>query len=277
MRRFGQYFGAEARRWTWKGGVEEGRDLPAECNTYQMPDTATVGARYLELYTRQKFKRPADMYYIVGSGVVENSWDISGGDNFGLGLIPFAANDTDIFLVDYFRTSMRFKLIGKIGQWDEQYGSGDYGSFLHNEPQSEPVNVPSEGVYRVCVKKATGMMTVLRYFGDDGEVPDARSVVAINAHEAVTPMSRCNMFNPRCHNWMADLTADQNGVVAPFRIVVDRKPIDRPELTYGVESACDDEGYISLERVNPRQRVRVIFNDIMRSCYFYPIEAGALN
>lgn len=277
MRRFGQYFGAEARRWTWKGGVEEGRDLPKECDTYQMPDTATVGARYLELYTRQKFKRPADMYYIVGSGVVENSWDISGGDNFGLGLIPFAANDTDIFLVDYFRTSMRFKLIGKIGQWDEQYGSGDYGSFLHNEPQSEPVNVPSEGVYRVCVKKATGMMTVLRYFGDEGEVPDARSVVAINAHESVTPMSRCNMFNPRCHNWMADLTADQNGTVAPFRIVVDRKPIDRPELTYGVESACDDEGDISLERVNPRQRVRVIYNDIMRSCYFYPIEAGALN
>ena len=272
MRRFGQYFGPQARWWTWKGGVDEGCDLPGDCNTYQMPDTATVGARYLELYDQQKFRKPSDMYYIVGSGVVENSWDIGGGDNFGLGLIPFAANDTDIFFIDYFKTSMRFKLIGNIGQWDEQYGSGDYGSFLHNEPQSEPVNVPSEGVYRLCVKKRTGKMTVLRYFGDSGEVPDVRAVAVTMADGFLTPMSRCNMFNPRCHNWMADLTADQDGTVAQFRISADMKQIGRPSLTYGVESATDDEGFVSLERVRPRQRVRVIYNDIIRSCYFYPIE-----
>lgn len=269
LRRFGQYFGPEARRWSWKGGERLGRDLPEMCNTYQMPDTATVGARYLELYTQHIFKKPADMYYVVGSGVVENSWEISGDDNFGLGLIPCAANDSDIVFIDYFKTSYRFKLIGRIGKWDEQYGSGDYGSFLHNEPLCEPINVPADGVYRVCVQKRSGHLTVLRYFGDSGE---HSTVGAQGADGRTTPMTRCNMFNRHGHSWMCDLSADADGLIPPFRMLVDGAPQDSVATTYGIDSAYDEIGFISLAKVRPLQRVRVVYNDIMRSCYFYPIE-----
>lgn len=274
MRRFGQYFGNSARRWTWKGGVKRGLDLPEKCNIYVAPDTATVGAREIELENHTKFQKPADMYFMAGNGIVENSWDIRGGDNFGLGLIPFAANDTDIFFIDYLKPSFKFKLVGNIGLWDEQYGSGDYGTFLHNELLSEPIDIPAAGVYRVCVKKTTAKMTVLRFFGDS----DDRENLSLQSSEGgVTPMVRCNTFNERCHNWMADVTADRDGNVTPFRVVVDGNPQASYEHTAGVDSAFDREGYISLETVKPDQRVRVVYNDIMRSCYFYPIEYGEPN
>ncbi len=267
--RFGQYYGSKARRWTWKGGVEEGRDLPLEFNNYEMPDTATVGARYLELYKHSIFKQPSDMYYVAGSGIVETSWDISGGDNFGFGIIPFATNDTDVYFIDYISTSMRFKLVGAVGSWDEQYGSGDYGSFLHNEPQSQPIDVPADGIYRICVKRKKGNMTVLRYFGPSDDVG---MVEAVTSFGEVYNFCRCNMLNRHCHSWMTDIHCDDEGNAPRFKILVDGAAVEKFESTYGMAVSCDEAGELTLSRCSPMARIRVVYNDIMRSCYFYPIE-----
>lgn len=274
LRRFGQYFGPNAKRWTWKGGVYEGHELPSEYNNYVMPDTTTVGARYLELYKHSEFKKPSDMYYVAGSGIVENSWTISGGDNFGVGIIPFAVNDSDIYYIDYLRTSMRFKLIGNIGNWDEQFGSGDYGSFLHNEPECPPIYVPAEGIYRICVSKRNSSLTVLRYFG---ESPDKNDVLAVTEAGVVQHFRRCNMLNSRCHSWMTDIKCDASGLAPRFKIEVDGETITKFESVYGMAVSSDENGFITITKVEPSARIRLIYNDIMRSCYFYHISMDEQN
>ncbi len=266
--RFGQYFGRDARRWSWKGGVRRGCDLPASVSNYIVPDTGTVGARALELYRHDEYKKPSEMYYVAGSGVVENLWDIQGGDNFGLGLIPFAANDSDIFYIDYFDTKMHFKIVGKIGSWDEQFGSGDYGTFLHNELNSEPIAVPCNGLYRICINKKKAQVTVIRYFGSSQLF--SRVNVAL-PNGGVMHFRRCNRDNRNGHSWMVDLDCDDQGRVTPFKIMTDGQTVARPDYTYGLEVSYDEDGDICLPTVAPGGRVRVIYNDIMRSCYFYPI------
>ncbi len=274
MIRFGEYYGRNARRWSWKGGVRRGCDLPASLCNFIAPDTATVGARALELYRHDEYKKPADIYYVAGSGVVENQWDIKGGDNFGIGLIPFAKTDSDIVYIDYFTTQMHFKLVGKIGTWEEQFGSGDYGTFLHNELNSEPICVPCDGVYRVRIDKREAKVTVLRYFGPS-TVRQRVNLALPNG--GVIHFRRCNRANINGHSWMADLDSDDQGRVTPFRIMADGTPVGKLDLTYGLDAYYDEDGNISLPPVLPGSRIRIIFNDIMRSCYFYVITPDSEN
>lgn len=268
--RFGRFYGPTARRWTWKGGTRKGRDLPIEYNNYDMPDTASVGARYLALYKQNKFQEPFHNYFLAGSGIVSHSWNIQGGENMGRGLIPMAASDSDIVLIEYIKPDARFKLIGTIGLWDEQIGSGDYGSFTHNEPASDPINVPAEGLYRIRIERSTAFVSIMRYFSD---APDRKRVMLLLPGGGAMQMNRCNPIdNERGHSWMVDLGVDAHGHTTPFKIVMDGVKVDKPDYVDGMEIKYNEDGFITLPLAPVNGRVRLIFNDIQRSCYFYPIE-----
>lgn len=267
--RFDSYYGNKAPLWTWKGGEKNGKELPADFQNFDQPDTASVGARYLKLYNFQRFKQPMDMYYICGDGgITQNKWDVRGGENFGLGIIPFANCDTDVVLIEYLTPRMHFKLIGEIGLWDEQYGSGDYGSFLHNETCCEAIDVPVSGLYRLAVDRKKDQLTVLRYFGVSNDV-NTLSVVLSDGRRTV--FNLCSPNNLKSRNWMADIMTDGRDSTH-FSILRDGYDVKALDRTYGVELSQDGKGRFSVPPTTDRRRLRLIYNDILNSLYLYLLE-----
>ncbi len=267
--RFDSYYGNNAPLWSWKGGERMGKELPESFQIFDQPDTASVGARYLKLYNFQRFKQPMDMYYICGDcGITQNRWDVRGGENFGLGIIPFANCDSDVVLIEYLTPRMHFKLIGEIGLWDEQYGSGDYGSFLHNETCCEAIDVPVEGLYRLAVDRKRDQLTVLRYFGHSKEL---NTLDVVMADGRKVSFGICSPKNPKSRNWMADVMTEGRDSTR-FSIWRDGYEIKSLNKTYGVELSQDGDGHFAIPPTAERRRLRLIYNDILNSLYLYLLE-----
>ncbi len=267
--RFDSYYGNKAQKWSWKGGERKGKELPKNFNNFDQPDTASVGARYLKLYSYQRFKQPMEMYYICGDGgITQNKWDVRGGENFGLGIIPFANCDSDVVLIEYLTPQMHFKLIGEIGLWDEQYGSGDYGSFLHNETCCEAIDVPIAGLYRLAIDRKKDQLTVQRYFGKSDEVYRLE-VVLSDGRKA--NFSTCSPKNPRSRNWMADIITEGRDSTR-FSILRNGYEVKIFDKTYGVDLSQDGDGHFSTAPTIESRRLRLIYNDILNSLYLYLLE-----
>ncbi len=104
-------------------------------------------------------------YYIVG--MADGGWNNSF-EGLGVSIFPLNVIEGDHYTnagtgtftyTGYFWASRSFKLIGNLGNWDEQWGMKD-GVYVHNDGGSGNISVPNDGYYTITLDSENNTLTI---------------------------------------------------------------------------------------------------------------------
>lgn len=160
-------------------------------------------------------------YFIVGY----NSWDnnkagLTNGGLIPLSVVPGSVYDGDgngIFsYTGYFDSTKEFKLIKKIGDWNEQWGndgSAGINSPVHNVSNSSNFKVPNSGYYTITLNSISNSCTITSIETE----PTSYSVMGLTGSIAAisnwgTGLALTPCFSSNNHMWRATVTLDADGI-----------------------------------------------------------------
>ena len=269
LRRFEQWTGPDARKWQWKGGVYEGRNLSPENDIYDLPDSQYINKQVTSVVVYRTGGEANDMYYLTGDGIGSRPWSVANQD-LGLGLLPMVQTDTAVVLTDYLTTNMHFKLIGNIGNWDEQYGMGSNGNFLRNDGGSGNIVVPKNGLYTISINRANGQVSMT---AEGSAQPVGHMEVRLPDGSKID-MKPVGANSPMAQTWMADVPVGDHGYTR-CKIAIGGNEVGRLAHRYGQTISYDRERFMMFRVRQGCTFTRLIYNVPLGACYFADMTADA--
>lgn len=262
--RFNCFGGDNDYLWQWKGGSLLGQPFDKAMNIYDLPNDSLIVAPN---------NNEMNMYYMVGVGIGNNSWDNSGGNNIGLGIAPMCIVDSNTLqFSDYFGNDVSFKMIRDFNSWEEQFGAGEYpGETAHNLGCSKNISVDPDHIYRVSLNLRSEAVSIRRI--EDNLVCDYKNLYLWVNH-GKNEMKRYSN-NPKTHVWIADLESEGGDILLNITKSpnASKDPVNLTNsIRYGFPTEVDNRGRILLHTANEQQKIRIIYNDIDNSLYTCKLE-----
>ncbi|MDO4461165.1 MAG: RagB/SusD family nutrient uptake outer membrane protein [Bacteroidia bacterium] len=263
--RFDCFGGNNNYQWQWKGGIILGQDFDAKLNRYDLPIDSLI-------MVSPKVNKSL-MYYMIGKGIGDNSWNTEGGDNIGKGIAPMCmADESKLHFSDWFPADAEFKMFRNFDSWEEQFGAGDYaGEVAHNNSSSKNFTIPKAGIYRITLIPSESKVNIKPIPSSEVESHETLFLWANHGRQVMRRYSK----SENTHIWYTDFEAQGGEVVLNITKTSSpsKAPIDlRNCLLYGIKSNIDNRGHIILHTEAVKQRIRVIYNDIDNSLFSYKLE-----
>lgn len=263
--RFNCFGGNNDYLWQWKGGTILGHNFNEALNTYDLPnDTLIVTTN----------RQNVDMYYMIGNGIGDNSWDNRGGKNIGQGLAPMCIIDsTTLQFTDYLNKDAGFKMLRDLCSWEEQFGAGEFpGDVVHNHGSAKHFTVNQEGIYRVTLNPKKELVSIEHI--EESMVNNYQSLYLWINH-GKNELKRYS-DNAQTHIWKADFDSEGGDILLNISKTASANK-DQINLynciRYGIPTDIDNRGRIVLHTEDGHQTIRVIYNDIDNSLYSYKLES----
>lgn len=150
---------------TLYGGKRELRNVPMTVAAYTTINGQTVRNEVTDVPVRVILKQSeADIWYMTGSCIADGSW---GNSELGKNVIPLYPDPADVTTLRYvgYLNNNGFKLIHKVGSWDEQWGMKD-GNLVKNDGGSGNITLPGDpGYYEITYNTAADKITITPYTG----------------------------------------------------------------------------------------------------------------
>lgn len=150
---------------TLYGGKRELRNVPMTVAAYTNIKGQTVRNEVTDVPVKVLLKQSeADIWYMTGSCIADGSW---GNSELGKNVIPLYPDPEDVTILRYvgYLNNDGFKLIHKVGSWDEQWGMKD-GNLVKNDGGSGNITLPGNpGYYEITYNTAADKITITPYTG----------------------------------------------------------------------------------------------------------------
>ena len=146
------------------GRAMEQRDIPAQV-LWVMTDGTTATTLKSEPFEVHVILAPLtipDLWYLVGAGFGDGSWENKGMESVGVSLVPMYGTPGSLNIlkwVGYLAARRTFKIIHTPGDGSDQISMVD-GAIAHNNGEGGNIRVTDAGYYEITVNSDTYEVTV---------------------------------------------------------------------------------------------------------------------